>query len=263
MILREIMNPDVHTISSEKSLRYAGEIMGELKIGSLVVVENEQVVGILTSRDCRSNHPNRLVCDAMTPNPVTIAPSESVFDAFNLMQQHQIERLIVMEHGKLAGIVTREKVVAEINHLIDPLTKLYRAPYIRHVTNQFLAKRQPFYFLFVDLNDFGEVNKEYGHLVGDKLIVSFAEHLRAVIGPNDHLCRYGGDEFAVVTPESREYAENLAKAISRPIVMNQICFRAAVGMLPGLESPVSDQPCFDDLLNQTSLIATSHKRNPV
>jgi CBS domain-containing protein len=57
--------------------------------------------------DRRLTMQTSLVRDWMTPDPVTAPPTMSLPDALQLMQQHNIRRLPVVEHGKLIGIVTR------------------------------------------------------------------------------------------------------------------------------------------------------------
>ena len=55
--------------------------------------------------------------------------------------------------------------------------------------------------LLVDLDDFKHVNDHLGHQVGDRLLVSVADVVRAALRPGDVACRLGGDEFAVVLPD--------------------------------------------------------------
>ena len=69
MKVSEIMASSVYTVSSDKSVSYAAERMNEWKVGSLIVVDHGTVMGIITSRDVRSSHPNRIVADAMTTKP--------------------------------------------------------------------------------------------------------------------------------------------------------------------------------------------------
>jgi diguanylate cyclase (GGDEF)-like protein len=58
--------------------------------------------------------------------------------------------------------------------------------------------RQPLAVLMLDIDDFKHVNDVHGHAVGDELLRFLAEALRAVVRPEDVICRLGGEEFAVV-----------------------------------------------------------------
>ncbi len=68
--------------------------------------------------------------------------------------------------------------------------------------------------LFVDVDDFGQFNKRYGHVVGDTVLRSVANGLRALIDPQiDLLCHYGGDEFCVATLRTAEQTAALGERI--------------------------------------------------
>src|SRR5438477_244489 len=56
--------------------------------------------------------------------------------------------------------------------------------------------------VIVDLDDFKAVNEQIGHLAGDGVLAEAAERIRGVVRTSDIACRVGGDEFAVILPES-------------------------------------------------------------
>ncbi|HEY3922775.1 MAG TPA: GGDEF domain-containing protein, partial [Gaiellaceae bacterium] len=70
----------------------------------------------------------------------------------------------------------------------------------------------------LDLNDFKRVNDRIGHLAGDAVLAEVARRIRSVVRTTDIACRIGGDEFAVILPEStRGDADHLAARIERAV----------------------------------------------
>lgn len=63
------------------------------------------------------------------------------------------------------------------------------------------ATESPVSLLLVDLDVFKNINDTYGHPVGDRVLVLFAETAIAALGPKDMFCRYGGEEFVMLLPE--------------------------------------------------------------
>lgn len=66
------------------------------------------------------------------------------------------------------------------------------------------ATQAPASVLVVDLDFFKKINDTYGHPVGDRVLVLFAETAAAILGSGDLLCRYGGEEFVVLLPGTDE-----------------------------------------------------------
>jgi diguanylate cyclase (GGDEF)-like protein len=88
----------------------------------------------------------------------------------------------------------------------DPLSGLHNRRYF-HETLAQEVKRAHRYdrrlaLIFFDLDNFKSVNEEIGHLGGDAVLAEVAERLRSVVRGADIPCRVGGDEFAVILPES-------------------------------------------------------------
>lgn len=255
----ELMSAPVYTISSTKSVLQATEKMFELGIGSLVVVDHGDVVGITTSRDLRTSHPNRIVADAMTPNPIGTASETFIWDALNIMEMHNIERLLVLDKGQVRGLVTRENICMKLSAYIDTMTSLYRAPFIQAIGEDLLNKKQPFILLFIDLNNFGEINKRYGHPIGDDVIIQFSHKLKQLSNEKDYLCRFAGDEFVIIrTYNSTEDLLDYIHLI-HPIEHQQFSVSASVGIVNGYEDPSFFTHTFRELLSQASLKSTEAK----
>jgi CBS domain-containing protein len=113
MQLKDIMTRTVETIHPEASLQEAAAKLRELNVGSLPVVENGRVVGVVTDRDitvrstAKGDNPLLAkVREAMTEEVVFGYEDQDVREAARLMEEKQIRRLIVVDHDKrLAGIV--------------------------------------------------------------------------------------------------------------------------------------------------------------
>jgi len=72
----------------------------------------------------------------------------------------------------------------------------------------------PLSLLFVDLDHFKNINDQFGHQVGDRLLKAVAQHIEHMLRKTDHVCRYGGEEFALVLPNcGRQRAEEIAERI--------------------------------------------------
>lgn len=88
----------------------------------------------------------------------------------------------------------------------DELTSCYNRRYLRYwVENEMKRANRfdtKFALMLLDLDDFRMINNKFGHLEGDRVLVKFAEFLRASVREVDSVVRYGGDEFIILMPNS-------------------------------------------------------------
>ena len=105
MIVQEAMTKDPITISPDKSVTVAAKLMRDQSIGSLIVVHEDDVLGIVTERAlvhrvlASMQNPNTIfMTDVMTSHVVMISQREDVASATKLMKEKGIRRLVVMKH---------------------------------------------------------------------------------------------------------------------------------------------------------------------
>ena len=112
--VRDVMVTNVVTCSPSTSVVDAAKQMIQQEKGPLPLVEGDRVVGMVTDRDivahvvAEGRDPTGVrASDIGTMQPVTIGPDADVQEARQLMAQHQLDRLIVVEEGnRLVGIIS-------------------------------------------------------------------------------------------------------------------------------------------------------------
>jgi IMP dehydrogenase len=105
------------TARPNQSLREALDIMQHHNISGVPVVEGETPVGILTARDIRfERNLDQPISALMTKELVTVPPGTSNDHAKLLLQKHRIEKLLVVESGKLVGLITIKDILQADRH---------------------------------------------------------------------------------------------------------------------------------------------------
>ena len=120
-ILKAKADPTVYTIAPTASVFDAVKLMAEKNIGALVVMESENVVGIITERDyarkivlmARSSK-DTPVRDIMTSSAMYVNPVQRSEECMALMTENRVRHLLVVDGGKLAGLISIGDLVKDI-----------------------------------------------------------------------------------------------------------------------------------------------------
>lgn len=112
MKVEEFMTRDPATVRPESTCAEAAALMKREDCGSLPVVKDGKLVGIVTDRDivvrgiaAGKDAKTLAVSEVMTAAPATVTPATTAEDASRLMSEKQVRRLPVVEHGRLVGML--------------------------------------------------------------------------------------------------------------------------------------------------------------
>jgi CBS domain-containing protein len=112
MNIRDVMTLNPRTVSPEDTIQSAARIMRDLDTGVVPVVENGRPVALLTDRDivvravAEDGQLNRPIREIATGQVISATPDMSTREAADLMSEHQVRRLPVVENERLVGIVS-------------------------------------------------------------------------------------------------------------------------------------------------------------
>lgn len=130
--LLEKKGSEILTIDPNSSVFDAIKSMADHHIGSLIVMQNERLVGIITERDYSRNvilkgksSVNTAVKDIMTKNVLCTKPDQTVEEAMALMTDKRVRHLPVVENGNVLGIISIgdlvKTIISEQKHIIEQL----------------------------------------------------------------------------------------------------------------------------------------------
>lgn len=178
--------------------------------------------------------------------------SQAIFDR---------ERRILF--GVIQDITERKKVEKELKRLAqtDPLTGLANRRYFMQLAEHELLRSQRYggelSILMIDIDYFKKINDSYGHHVGDLVIQSLSNICRNTLREIDVIGRIGGEEFAVVLPQTagqsalkvaERLRETIANAVFTPEPDVPIRFTVSIGVttLTDQQSNMQTLLCFAD-----------------
>jgi CBS domain-containing protein len=110
--VKDIMNPNIVSLSPDSTLKDASELMSNQKIGSVVIIDKGQPVGIITERDFATRimlkpySADTKVSEVMSSPVIHVSSDQSVADIIDIMANKDIRKVPVIDNGKVLGIVT-------------------------------------------------------------------------------------------------------------------------------------------------------------
>jgi diguanylate cyclase (GGDEF)-like protein len=208
----DIMQKNVIAVPPTASLYECAELMTVHKIGSIVVVnEDERPINILTKTDFVRAMANSSLalsveefCRRMTKKDLKILKeNQSLFDLLALFTRYQIKHVPIVDNsnGTLKGIISSTDILCTLTELvtIDPLTRLANRRHLTSVKFKLMRKiHSNLGILMLDLDNFKQINDQYGHQFGDKVLKQVASTISTSVRTYDDAIRYGGEEFLII-----------------------------------------------------------------
>jgi len=131
MLVKQAMTKQVLVTNPNATIRAVARVMAEHRVGCLVVLENDKIVGIITELDiiwkvvANDKDPSTTtVADVMSKKVVTVQANQTLEEASALMVEHEIKKLPVLEKDKLVGIITATDLISVQPKMIETLANL-------------------------------------------------------------------------------------------------------------------------------------------
>jgi diguanylate cyclase (GGDEF)-like protein len=159
----------------------------------------------------------------------------------------------------IQDVTERRNAQAEINRMarFDSVTELPNRRCFEEQLALALRRDKAVTVMFLDLDDFKQVNDSLGHRTGDKLLVEIASRLSALIGASDLVARWGGDEFVILHHhasgelETHDLAKRIIDEINRAVIIDGS--EVIVGASIGSASAPHDGASPDALLSKADI----------
>ena len=176
-------------------------------------------------------NPSALVV-AATPARVLAVPHDTVWSLVD--QSHDVARnLLAIIAGRMrhdnSALISSHNQRAQYEHqaTVDALTGVHNRRWMNdafpRVLHRCALNKQYSTLMVLDIDHFKHVNDTWGHLVGDAALKALANIMQLNLRPHDLLVRYGGEEFAILLPETGvEEARSIAERLRKMVAANEV-----------------------------------------
>jgi len=131
VLVKDVMTRQPVTVRASDSVEVLAKRMSEAEVGSVIVVDPKgNPVGIVTERDllkrvtAKNKEPRKVKAREIMSAPlIAVSPTASVFDVARKMRQNKVRRLVVLEGGRMRGIVTTKDILDVTPAVVDILVE--------------------------------------------------------------------------------------------------------------------------------------------
>ncbi len=187
-IIEQRFNPTYTSSSNLHSFEAEYKLLAQESIDSYIFTNN--TFSALTDEQ-------RVILDE---SDIPLSSSNDLAIRFQNVQE-QLSSEVKRANTTISELVERVKEL-ENKSAIDPLTKVYnRRALDQYMHDVFLNVTHhvgSFHIFMIDVDDFKQINDNYGHITGDKVLIYLANMLKKTLRDGDKVFRYGGEEFMVV-----------------------------------------------------------------
>jgi len=127
ILVKEIMDKPV-TVDENRNVKFAGEMMRKNRRDSIIVVKKNRPIGILTDSDlikkiiAKDKKPSSVKVKTVMSRPLVASqPNDTILDATRKMKRNNIKRIVVLDGGKLVGILSFSDIARNSPEMIDLL----------------------------------------------------------------------------------------------------------------------------------------------
>lgn len=174
-------------------------------------------------------------CDFCPIPKITIGPKEERSEVYQWEHYNSLikrtylvkDMLIRWKTGRLVHVETATDISPQKEYerslktlaSMDAMTGIYNREWGGTLLQKKLAKKQPGYLFFIDLDGLKRANDTLGHKAGDEMLIETVRMIQENISGADMLCRWGGDEFLVWTKGTRQRAESTMESILHDVAL--------------------------------------------